>query len=58
MHFQSEKQKSCVYYSNFSIWPVVHPALSTYNIEFVALVVGTMNLVEWEFLLTAQVVVV
>jgi len=27
------------------------PALSTYNTEFVALAVSTMNLIEWEFLL-------
>ena len=36
----------------------MHSALSTYNVEFVALAVGTMNLVEWKFLLTVRVVVV
>jgi len=29
----------------------VYLALSNYNIEFVALAVSTMHLVEWEFLL-------
>jgi len=29
----------------------MHLALSTDNTEFVALALGTMNLVEWEFLL-------
>jgi len=29
----------------------VHPALSSYNIEFEAPAVGTMNQIEWEFLL-------
>jgi len=35
----------------FAIRTAVYPALSTYNTEFVALAVGTMKLVEWEFLL-------
>jgi len=36
---------------SFSILTVVHLVLSTYNTEFLALALGTMNLVEWEFLL-------
>jgi len=34
----------------------VYPDLSTYNTEFVALAIGTVNLVEWELLLRVVVV--
>ena len=57
MHFQSEKQKSCVYFAYFSIWIVVYLALSTYNTEFVAQAVGTMNVLQIFFLAFQQLLV-
>jgi len=43
---------------NWSFFSLIHLALSTYETEFVALAVCTMNLVEWESMLTVRVVVV
>jgi len=46
--FPTEVKFCCEY---DSIWTVVYPASSTYNTEFVAQAVSTMNLVQCEFLL-------